>query len=106
MNIAEIVGPVDVYGAVVSIGIGASFTILGVTAMSRTSNRKRNHDFELAKLQAKYAHDATVHNVEEQTKRELAGLAMKREIEFKRIDSGMIDVKVNGKPDQYGQHSG
>jgi predicted Holliday junction resolvase-like endonuclease len=88
-------GPVDAYSALALVALAVMLmVILTAFIVNRRSREEINNDFELAKMK--------VHNEEENQKRNseisreynLAQLAMKKEIEFKQIESGLIDLKT------------
>lgn len=97
MNFSSIVGPVDVFSASVLIAIMIGVTIMVSTALARTSVRKLEMDLELAKY--KIESDTKLSSQANDINREkaLATISVNKEIEFKRIDHGMVDVKAATK---------
>lgn len=94
MNIADIVGPVDVFSAAVVIGFGAAVTIMVVTGLARTPRKKMEFEFELAKM--KQNHDADSAKQQHEVNREvkLGQIAANKQIEVSRIENGMVDVNA------------
>lgn len=94
MTIQSIIGNVDIFSAAVAIAIGGGLTIIVTTALMRQSPKKLEYDYKLAHLAQEHRHAEQVQNNDIAREKALAQIASTREIEFKRIDSGMIDVKA------------
>lgn len=99
MNIAEIVGPVDVYSAAVAIGVGAGITIMTVTALARQPRRKMELEFQLADMKQKQSHAETLQKIDVERETALGKIAANKAVEVARIENGMIDVKTRRAED-------
>jgi hypothetical protein len=93
MTLADMIGQVDVYSAAVALGVGAGVTIIATTALARAPRKKLEMDFELARLKQSQEHAERTQANDISREKELAKIASGREIEFKRIENGMIDVQ-------------
>lgn len=99
MTIADMIGNVDVFSAAVAIATGAGLTIIVTTGLARTPRRKLDMDFKLATMKQQLEHEERTQVNEIAREKDLAKIASGREVEFKRIDSGMIELKTNNRED-------
>jgi len=95
MNLSSLVGPVDVYAATVLVAFCVGCAVVITVALVRPPRIKLDHDFRLAELTEKHKHEQQTQSNDIVRERDLAKIASSREVEFKRIDSGMIDLKVS-----------
>ena len=86
-----IVGNIDSAAALVLVTIFAGGTLITVSIIvKRRTMLEINNEFELGKMKEADAHALNLAQNARVEKVALAEMAMKREIEFKRIDGGMI----------------
>lgn len=97
MTIADMIGNVDVFSAAVALGIGGGVTIIAVTGLARTPRRKLDMDFRLAEMKQQLDHKEQTQNNEISREKALAEIASRSEVEIRRIDSGMIELKTNNR---------
>lgn len=86
-----IVGPVDMFAAAVLVALfisGGIFFTSWIT--TRRSRQSVDNDFYLAKLKEANAQALAVHRDDNVKEVRFAELALKKEIEWKRIDANMI----------------
>ena len=90
-----LVGNVDVPAAGVLIAMFVAMAIVATTFLTLYSSKQETaNKFELAKM-AQSAGTARQDQLDRlQHEKDLAQIAMKREVEIKRIDSGLVDLKV------------
>lgn len=94
MTIASMIGEVNMYSAGVAVAFAAGATVVSSMLVARyQSGKKRDQDFEIAKITLENNRLVNEHakNVEREVA--LGKVASGRDIEIKRIESGMIDVK-------------
>lgn len=100
MNIADVIGPVDIYSAGVAVAFtgGATVTMSILLARFQT-RRKTDQEFELEKIKLsnQEAVNARASGVDREVK--LGQIAANRQVEIARIEGGMIDLKKSN-PDQ------
>lgn len=101
IDIATIIGTVDVYQAAVAIATGAGATIVVTTALARTPRKKLEMDFELAKIRQQLDHESRTQELDNGYRKNIAQMSANKEVEFKRIESGMIDVAEAKRKSQY-----
>lgn len=102
MNVAEIIGQVDVYSASVAIAFAAGATVTSSILLSRFQTRRNtDQQFELEKIKLSNAEASNVRAFEVDREVKLGQIASSRQIEIARIESGMLDVKsTRSNPDQ------
>jgi hypothetical protein len=90
--LAMIVGNVDVNSAFVLVVIfGAIGIVITAIVVKRRSLVEMNHEFELAKYKDRNQTDVALAQNKRAETIEMANIASKQGVEFKRIDSGMIE---------------
>lgn len=100
MNIADIVGPVDIYSAAVAIAFGVGVTVLATTSVAKyQSRRKADQSFELEKLRLQNADSDSARQSDVGREVKLGQIAANRQVEIARIEGGMIDVKKSNPDD-------
>lgn len=95
------VGNVDVPAAAVLVAIVIGFGIGFSTFIAVYKSRQEvNNQFQLAKMAKEAETSVKMEELKQARDKYLAQLTSQREIEFKRIESGMVDLKVaSSKPD-------
>lgn len=99
MNIADMIGPVDVYSAGVAIAFAVGATITTTTLIARyQSKRETDQKFELEKI--KLINDDAEKARQSDVNREigLGKIAANRQVEIARIEGGMLDVQAARSP--------
>lgn len=88
-------GPIDPgYAAFALFALFAMITIMvSVFLVNRRGKRETEIQFELGKMNIQNADRENSRQADLRRDIELGQIASKREIEFKRIDSGLIDLK-------------
>ena len=95
MNIASVIGPVDVFSAFVAVAIILGSTIFATAMTIKWQNRhKIDQDFELARYRIEVDAQNIRRAADKVHETELAKLAMEKDIQIRRIETGMIDVKA------------
>lgn len=89
-----ITGDIDVPAAAVMITLFICIALAITTWMAtyKTDNQQKR-EFEIERLKLDNSDRQSQRVIDKETKVDLASLALKKEIEFKRIDSGMLDLK-------------
>jgi hypothetical protein len=89
-----VTGNIDVPGASVMVVLFICMALAATTYMATyTSEEQQKRTFEIERLKLDNQDRQSQRVIEKETKVELGNLALKKEIEFKRIDSGMLDLK-------------
>lgn len=94
MNIADIVGPVDVFSAAVAIAFGGGATIMITTALARTPRRKLDLDFEVEKIRLENSDKASARDSDVNREVNLGKIIANKEVEVKRIENHMVDLNT------------
>lgn len=99
--LSSLVGPVDVPAAAVLIAFFIGCGIVATTFLTVYSSKQEiTNKFELAKMAQAAETQIKLEAYKRDADKDMARLTSQREIEFKRIESGMVDLKVaNNKPD-------
>lgn len=93
--LSAFVGPVDVPAAGVLIALVVAAAVVASTFLTvYVSRDKRAHDFTMAKLTLEADTSLKLANSNANHEATLARIAADRDVQFKRVDSGMIDVKA------------
>lgn len=94
LDVASIVGSVDVFSAAVAIAFGGGITIMATTALARTPRRKLDLDFELEKIKLDNADRSAQRNSDVEREVKLGQIAANKQVEVARIENGMVDVNA------------
>lgn len=89
-------GSVDPVAAGFALVAFAGMITIIITSMivKRRSKLELNHEFEIGKLKLYNEDEQAKRNNQRSLEVSLAEMGLKRELEFKRIDSGMIDLQA------------
>lgn len=90
--LSQIVGQVDFNSAAVLCVAFITMCIAVTTAIGkRRSRMELNMQFEIDKQKLRNADEESKRNIQRQHEFDLAKLATERDVQFKRIDSGLIE---------------
>lgn len=92
----QIVGPVEWSSAAVLIAICAMLCVTITTAIGkRRTARSVELEFEIGRLKLQNEDEADKRRNQRQLEMDLTKLAFDKEVEIKRIDSGLLEATVN-----------
>lgn len=103
MNIASIIGPVDAYSAFVFIAAAAGSTITATALIVKRENRRRlENEFALEQMRITKNAEALRAQQELVHKKEIALITANRDVKFKEVDSGLIELNPNKRDSDRG----
>jgi hypothetical protein len=95
------VGPVDSSAAFVLVAMfGAVAIVTSVAILNLQTGTQEEHKFQLAVMSQEAKTDLELKRAQHDHELRMAQTASSREIEFKRIDSGMIDLQAVKKANE------
>lgn len=98
--LASIVGPVDINSAAVLCVLFIAMCIATTTAIGRRrSKQELTMQFEVDKQRLRNEDDNNKRNSDQVREYQLAKIAAERDVNFKRIDSGLIEGKAIRHPE-------
>lgn len=93
--LGSFVGAVDLPAAAVLIAISIAVAVVMTTFLSvHTGKQQRSYDFELAKMTKEMEHQSRETSLKNDLEKDLARVASNREVEIRRIESGLVDLKT------------